>query len=139
MKALFLRLFWLFLSCFLFSIIILIIFMPIFSTNSLIFPYAITPFDICKKYPNMWITIKKLYWCCFFISYFIVFNYIYNNIQKNLIYPKKSFHSSRPTFQPILDNSIRLLVGTDLNNIPIYITEKGLYQNILITGTIGSR
>ena len=32
---------------------------------------------------------------------------------------------------------INLLVGT-INNEPIFIPEKGLYQNILITGTIGS-
>ena len=35
-------------------------------------------------------------------------------------------------------NNLNLLVGKDSNNEYIYIPEKGLYQNILITGTIGT-
>lgn len=36
------------------------------------------------------------------------------------------------------NNSLSLLVGKDFNNNPIAIPESGLYQNILITGSIGS-
>ena len=35
-------------------------------------------------------------------------------------------------------NSLNLLIGKDSNNSNIYIPETGLYQNFLITGTIGS-
>ena len=36
-------------------------------------------------------------------------------------------------------NELNLLVGYNYNNKnKIYLTEKGLFQNILITGTIGS-
>ena len=35
-------------------------------------------------------------------------------------------------------NSLNLLIGTDSNNSKIYISESGLYQNFLITGTIGT-
>lgn len=36
------------------------------------------------------------------------------------------------------NNSINILIGLDKNNKKIIISEKGIYQNILITGTIGS-
>ena len=49
--------------------ITLLIFIPIFKTNSLIFPYAINEFDICKTYPDTWKIIKKVYIITAFISY----------------------------------------------------------------------
>lgn len=137
MRNLFFRLVWFFLSCLFLFTILLIIFMPIFTAQTLIFPYAITPFDICKNYPQLWSILKKLYWICFFISYFIIYNYLYNNIQQFFKY-KSINNTSQHNFVEDL-NSIHLLVGKNSNNIPIYISEKGLYQNILITGTIGSR
>ena len=139
MKNLINRLVWLIFSCLLLSCILLIIFMPIFTTNTLIFPYALTPFDICEKYPNIWILIKKLYWICFFISYFIVYNFLYNNIQKHLQNNKRKSVSKNTSYNLIPDSSLKLLVGTDFAQKSIYISEKGLYQNILITGTIGTR
>ena len=126
-------------SCLLLSCFIFIIFIPIFTTNTLIFPYALTPFDICQKYPNIWLLIKKLYWICFFISYFIVYNFLYNNIQKHLQNNKRKSVSKNTSYNSIPDSSLNLLVGTDFTQKSIYISEKGLYQNILITGTIGSR
>ena len=111
--------------------------MPIFTAKSLIFPYAITPFDICQNYPQVWIMLKKLYWICFFISYFIVYNYLYNNIQQFLRTQKITKKHSTNLNEDL--TSIHLFVGKNSNNEPIYISEKGLYQNILITGTIGSR
>lgn len=37
-------------------------------------------------------------------------------------------------------DTIKLLIGTNSESKEnIFITEKGLYQNILVTGTIGSR
>lgn len=132
------RLVWLFLSCLFLSCFLLIIFMPIFITDTLIFPYAITPFDICKEYPKVWLTIKKLYWICFFISYFISYNYFYNNIQK---YLSSKITISKRNIEPFSsqENSLELLVGIDSLKNVVYIPENGLYQNILITGTIGSR
>lgn len=139
MKNLINRLVWLIFTCLLFSCILLIIFMPIFTTNTLIFPYALTPFDICKEYPNIWVIIKKSYWICFFISYFIVYNFLYNNIHKYFQTLKIKSSSIEIPINSELENSLNLLVGTDFSEKPIYISEKGLYQNILITGTIGSR
>ena len=111
-----------------------LIFKPIFNAEYLIFPYAIHPFDIVSVYPNTWILLKKIYLISFTISYLIIFNKIFNNINFNIPLKLKNKLYLDKT------NSIEdlsLLVGISENN-PIYISEKGLYQNILITGTIGT-
>ena len=49
-----------------------IVFRPIFYSKSLIFPYAIHQFDICKVYPKTWSILKKAYVIVFFIAYNIL-------------------------------------------------------------------
>ncbi len=116
------------------SLIVYHIFKPIFTANHIIFPYAIHPFDIVSVYPDTWILLKKVYFITFLFSYFILFNKIFNlislkipKISKKISYLEKSKTS----------NELSLLVGLS-DNTPIFINEKGLYQNILITGTIGT-
>ena len=62
---------------------LLIIFFPILTAKSLIFPYALNPFDICLQYPKVWNLIKILYFVSFVLCYSIVYIYIKNNIHKN--------------------------------------------------------
>lgn len=122
---------------FLFFILLIIIFLiliflfnPILTAESLIFPYAIHPFDIVKVYPSFWILIKKFYFLSMFFSYIILFHK-FSNFFKIPAQNKK---------EKMLLNSkseLSLLIGL-YENTPIYISEKGLYQNILITGTIGT-
>ena len=50
-------------------IFIWIIHKPIFTAKTLIFPYAVHPFDIINLYPNTWKLIKNLYIIMFLISY----------------------------------------------------------------------
>lgn len=57
-------------------------------------------------------------------------------MDSSLFFKKNSLKNSFP--KTININILQLLIGTDENNNNIYIPEKGLYQNILITGTIGS-
>lgn len=54
-------------------------------------------------------------------------NYTYNH---NLLIQKSS--------NMINQNNLQLYIGTNTQNEPIFIPESGLYQNMLITGTIGS-
>lgn len=116
------------------SLIIYHIFKPIFTANHLIFPYAIHPFDIVSVYPNTWILLKKIYFLTFLFSYFILFNKIFNLISLKIPKPSKKILYLEKTKS---SNELSLLVGFS-DNIPIFINEKGLYQNILITGTIGT-
>ena len=67
-----------FLSCLLFLCILTFLFLPILTTDSLIFPYALNPFDICKLYPDTWYIIKILYFCSFILCYLIIYIYIIN-------------------------------------------------------------
>lgn len=110
--------------------ILIFLFNPILTSNSLIFPYAIHPFDIVKVYPNTWTFIKKFYFLSLFFSYLILFL----KFSKKIKFSKKVNLKNLPLPQ---ENKLSLLVGFS-NNFPIYISENGLYQNILITGTIGS-
>ena len=108
---------------------------PIFSSNNLIFPYAIYPFDICTKIPTAWFYIKIFFKITLVFNLIFLLNSLFT-ILFSLKIPKKIKNKKiTPKLKP---SEINLLIGKTLNNNPIYIKEKGLYQNILITGTIGS-
>lgn len=109
-------------------LILIFLFNPILTADSLIFPYAIHAFDIVKVYPNTWILIKKFYFISFSISYFILFF----KFSKFIKFPKKNIQKIQAS-----ESSLSILVGLS-DKEPIYISESGLYQNILITGTIGT-
>ena len=59
-------------------IVAYLLFYPILSAKSLIFPFAIHPFDIVEKYPSTWIHIKIAYFICLFFASLIVFFYFSN-------------------------------------------------------------
>ena len=109
-------------------LILIFLFNPILTADSLIFPYAIHAFDIVKVYPNTWILIKKFYFISFSISYFILFF----KFSKSIKFPKKNIQKIQAS-----ESSLSIIVGLS-DKEPIYISESGLYQNILITGTIGT-
>lgn len=124
---------------FIFSSILFIlgifIFFPIYLSNDLIFPYAIHPFNICTTYPIFWNNIKILFIIVYIFSSIIIFNLIYIKIYK------KNNKSSIINNHIKLDLSVsnfNLHIGYDEKKNNIYIPEKSLYQNILITGTIGT-
>lgn len=118
-----------------FFILGIIIFSPIYLSNNLIFPYAIHPFNICTTYPIFWNNIKILFIIVYIFSSIIISNLIYIKIYKK----KKKISTINNHIK--LDLSIsnfNLYIGYDEKNNDIYIPEKSLYQNILITGTIGT-
>ena len=131
MKNILLTIFILLLSLFIYTLFIFLIFNPIFKATSIIFPYSITEFDICLVYPHTWQTIKKLYLLSCLLSFIILF------------FKAFSYFSTRCSIKnisvgtPKLKENLNLLVGF-FNNSEIYIPEKGLFQNILVTGTIGT-
>ena len=123
----------LFFLCFLLLVFFnLIIFYPIFRTNNITISFAIHPFNICTKYPKFWHFFKIFYIIILLfssssISYLLISNF-FKNEKKEQKLPLK-----------ILDNNLRVLVGfSPSQKKDIYLPEKSLYQNILITGTIGS-
>lgn len=116
--------------------LILTLFNPIFTATYLVFPYAIHPFDICSKIPIAWFYIKIFFKISLFINLFSFFNSIFSSIFSRYFSRKK--RKTKFNQKPKL-SKLSLLVGKNYsNNLPVFIDEKGLYQNILVTGTIGS-
>lgn len=116
------------------------LFYPLYVADEVIIPYAIHPFDICSKNPELWDCLKKVYIVTFVFSSFCISSFIYNRFlcrfkffQDNFLDTTKSKHTSN------LPNNLSLLIGFDNETSSnVYVTESGLYQNFLITGTIGS-
>ena len=135
MKKLFFKILFLIISFPFIFLPIYLIFKPIFVAKYLIFPYAVHPFDIVSVYPATWILLKRSYIFSFIISYILIFNKIFNLIYtyKKIPYKTKKLKQKKLS----QNDELSLLVGLS-KNIPIIISEKGLYQNILITGTIGT-
>ena len=116
------------------NILMFLIFSKIFYSNNILIDFAVHPFNICDKYPDLWKFIK--------ISYVISFNgatLIISNLIYSSIFLKQKIIKNENTLINNIDNSeLNLLAGKDENDNLVYIPEKGLYQNVLITGTIGS-
>lgn len=112
------------------------LFYPIFISNEIIITYGIHPFDICSKNPLLWKYIKILFIFNYIFSNIIILNIIYNKFLFKL-FSKKNIQKS--SIKNNSKNTLNLLIGKDYNSRKeIVIPESGLYQNFLITGTIGS-
>lgn len=116
------------------------VFYPVFIAKELIIPYGIHPFDICSKNPDLWNLIKFLYMICSSFSYVVLAHFIYTRllIKFSFFAPKVDVVANK-TFDFVpTKNALYLLIGKNKFGKKIYIPESGLYQNFLITGTIGS-
>ena len=112
------------------------LFSSIFYATSFVFPYAIYPFDICQKAPVAWHHIKLLYVLTFLFSTVVILNSIFSFFYNK--YHKKDVrkHLFKKKTKP---KGLNLLIGkSEKTNELVYLPERSLYQNILITGTIGT-
>ena len=123
-----------FVSIISFALYFLIIkfFNSIFISDSLIFPYALHPFDLNVKIPTAWHYIKLIFKISLIFNLIVLlnslFSYLFPNKRKN-----KSKHRRKQK-----STNLSLLIGRNSYNSPFFINDKGLFQNVLITGTIGS-
>ena len=123
------------------SIFTIKIFYPIYTSKEIIITYGIHPFDICSKNPDLWKYIKIAYVLTFFISNFVIYNFIYSRLLVNFKFFNtiQNPETSNNIYSVKSKNTINLLIGFDNEeNSNVYIPESGLFQNFLITGTIGS-
>lgn len=108
------------------------IFSPIYTSQTIIISYAIHPFNIVTEQPVLWNNIKIssiiFYLFSQFIFFFCISQRIFSKKRKNKE-QNKIFNST---------TNFSLLIGEDKNHNFIKIPIKSLYQNILITGTIGT-
>ena len=118
-------------------------FYPLYTAQEVIITYGIHPFDICSKNPDLWKFFKISYIFVFVFSQFVISYFIYSRILLIFQFLKSKFNKSAKEEISLLtqnyNSRINLLIGIDKNtNSKIYLPESGLYQNFLITGTIGS-
>lgn len=116
-----------------------ILFKPIYEAESVIIPYSLHPYDICTTYPEVWKNIKFYFILFYIISSIISANSLYSLLflhKKDKIKTHKIVNSN--TKQSTNNKHLLLFVGKNESDNLVYIPEKSLYQNILVTGTIGS-
>lgn len=131
-------LFCIILSCLL-CLIGFILFKPIFDATSIIIPYSLHPYDICTTYPIIWKNIKFYFIIFYIISSLFSSNSLYSLLfayKNNKIKTHKKLNSNIK--QSTNNTNLLLFVGKNESDNLVYIPEKSLYQNILVTGTIGS-
>ena len=115
----------------------LIFFKEIFFSNNILIDFALHPFNICEKYPDLWKFIKITYVISFNFTTLILSSLIYSVTfnKENVVKADKNTYIESNN---ISKSNLSLLIGKNETNNLVFINEKGLYQNILITGTIGS-
>ncbi len=126
-----------FIFIFLILIFGFILFKPIYISDTIIINYGLKPFNICVEQPTIWNQIKLLFVITYILSTCIISKSISNFIFKNVKSKNKSTDCVLDYSNTI--NSLNLYVGLDSQSKnKVFIPEKSLYQNILITGTIGT-
>lgn len=116
-----------------------ILFKPIYISSSVMIPYSLRPYDICITNPDLWKSIKFYFVIFYLLSAFICSNSLYSLIFRNKFNNKLVNKTTiNPTSKHTNNKGLSIIAGSDENNNLVFIPEKSLYQNILITGTIGS-
>lgn len=121
-----------------FSFLYYNLFSPIYTASEVIIDYGLNPFDICSENPDLWYLIKITFIFTFFISNLIISSFIFRRFLEpifNNFISQKNNSSKNLKYDSA---SLNLLVGKNSDNSNIIVPEKGLYQNFIITGTIGS-
>ena len=129
-------------------------FQSIYTAEELIIPYGLKPFDICSKNPILWKYIKIIHISSFAFSMVIITNFFFSKLFKRIFKSEKkevkrinqkleknqnTWLSSKQKNMANTCNGLQLFIGfNEFSKSNIYIPESGLYQNFLITGTIGS-
>ena len=123
-----------------FSCVIFLVFSPILNSSEVIISYGLHPFNICSDAPELWSFIKISFVVSSLFSSFIFGNLIFNFVFDYFCFVFSNFHpfSSKTTSVDISNDCLHLVVGSDEEGNSVSIPESGLYQNFLITGTIGS-
>lgn len=123
---------------FYFSVLILIIFIPVFDASSVIIPFSLNNFDIANSCPIFWYYLKISFCFSLLISLFLILNYLFSLISFMLtsFFSNKKAPHKKSTF--VSNNSCSVFLGQTASMENIFLPILGLYQNLLVTGSIGS-
>ena len=119
----------------------------------IIVDYGLHSFDICVSQPIIWKYCKAWFIFTYVFASSFISNFLYLFISK-IIPKKRQFNLKEKIFKkqtkkekiiysflspPVKEKSLELLIGENKKTKEsIYLPEKSLYQNIFITGTIGT-
>lgn len=104
-------------------------FRKLYISDTVIFSFAVHPFNLCTRYPQFWHYMKLIYIPTAFVSSLICVNIVYSIFFTKKIVKSKDISPNTSDLYLTIHNS---------SNKNLIIPESGLYQNFLITGTIGS-
>ena len=113
-------------------IFVTILFKPIlFSSINVYSNFRV--FNFLLENSNLWHNFKIIYLLSLIFTSLILSNFFYSNFLKRLLVSLKNSSNSGLNL-----SGLYLLIGKSLDSMPVYISEKSLYQNILVTGGIGT-
>lgn len=112
--------------------ILFMIFYPLYTSSNITINLPSGPFNICPKHSDLWEKLKILY-----LIFFVVSNFIYSNLIYPLLFNKNN--TKIPKSQKTQMQDLHLNIMNNSTSTPLIIPKEGLYQNILITGTIRYR
>jgi len=110
-------------------------FQSIYTADVIFVDSGLRTFDICAEQPLLWKYIKLFSIPFCFFTYFQIFYYAFS-IPLHFI--KKRTHNKSLSPMSKQTSPCSVYVGTTNEREKIFLSEKSLYQNILITGTIGT-
>ena len=117
-----------------FLCILVFVYNSLFISNEVIIKLGFKKFNIAKEYPKVWHYLKITYIISFIYSNILYLNFIYSKFEN--IYLNKKIKQEKYV---IKSDKLNLLIGCDeKTGKNVYVQELGLYQNFLITGTIGT-
>lgn len=109
---------------------------PVFISDVVCIPFAITHFNICEKYPVQWFYMKLVYIISNFISFLILFNSLFSYILVLLSVLDK--RSKKAEVVSVNDYDFSVFVGKNGEGSMVFLPILSLYQNVLCIGSIGS-
>ena len=110
----------------------IIYFYDIFHSTTISFFLITKEIHLYPEYPEIWNFIKIWFSFSYIFSSLII-SYLFSSFIFQKLSSRKKISLTPP------QNNLSLFVGNDfISGEPVYIPEKGLFQNILITGTIGT-
>ena len=120
-----------------FTAIMLVILLPVFNASEISYSLGFVNIELSKKFPTAWINLKNIYCLTCFLSFLIIINSVFSISQ---IFLSGIIHSNSQDLPMIQsdDNKLSVHIGQNSKKELVSIPINGLYQNVLVTGSIGS-
>ena len=137
MKFIF-RIFFTFYFAVFFSLILLSFLVPVFDASNISYSLGFKVINISGDHPVFWCNLKRTYLLTCFLSFIILINSLYSFLL--LVFSSNKDFGDKKKNEISLEknNELCVNIGENSKNNMVKIPILGLYQNLLITGSIGS-